>query len=104
MAIFLGIDSGTQSVKVVALDLDRGRVTAEASAPHKLFGGLPPGQLELHPRDWVSAMEKAMAKTLARVDRRRVKGIGISGQQHGFVPLDGSQRVIRPAKLWCDTS
>jgi xylulokinase len=41
---------------------------------------------------------------LARVDRRRVRGIGVSGQQHGFVPLDAAGEVIRPAKLWCDTS
>ena len=33
-----------------------------------------------------------------------MKAIGVSGQQHGFVPLDKKGRVIRPAKLWCDTS
>jgi xylulokinase len=33
-----------------------------------------------------------------------VRGIGVSGQQHGFVPLDAAGEVIRPAKLWCDTS
>jgi xylulokinase len=38
-------------------------------------------------------------------DRRgQVRGIGISGQQHGFVPVDADNQVIRPAKLWCDTS
>jgi xylulokinase len=36
--------------------------------------------------------------------KKEVTGIGISGQQHGFVPLDGEACVIRPAKLWCDTS
>ena len=41
---------------------------------------------------------------LAKVDRARVRGIGVSGQQHGFVPLDEKGGVIRPAKLWCDTS
>ena len=38
------------------------------------------------------------------IDRARVRGIGVSGQQHGFVPLDAKGGVIRPAKLWCDTS
>src|SRR6185369_2403109 len=40
----------------------------------------------------------------AKIDRARVRGIGVSGQQHGFVPLDQKGGVIRPAKLWCDTS
>lgn len=104
MSIYLGIDSGTQSTKAVALDLERGEVIATARAPHRLIDGLPPGHLEQHPQDWVTAMEKALRKVCAEIDRARVRGIGISGQQHGFVPLDADGRVIRPAKLWCDTS
>src|SRR5207248_4569187 len=41
---------------------------------------------------------------LARARPGEVKAIGVSGQQHGFVSLDGKDEVIRPAKLWCDTS
>ena len=33
-----------------------------------------------------------------------MKGLGVSGQQHGFVPLDKNGAVFRPAKLWCDTT
>ena len=55
MSLFIGIDSGTQGVKAVALDLDSGRVVAEARAPHRLIGGLPAGHMEQHPRDWVTA-------------------------------------------------
>jgi xylulokinase len=40
----------------------------------------------------------------SKIDSEKVKGIGISGQQHGFVPLDSEGVVIRPAKLWNDTS
>src|SRR5262249_56532518 len=40
----------------------------------------------------------------ARAVASEVKAIGVSGQQHGFVPLDQKGEVIRPAKLWCDTS
>ena len=36
--------------------------------------------------------------------KEEVLGIGVSGQQHGFVPMDKHGEVIRPAKLWCDTS
>jgi xylulokinase len=104
MSIFIGIDSGTQGVKAVALDLDTGRVLAEARAPHRLIGGLPAGHMEQHPRDWVLAVDRVLRKVAGSVDRRRVRGIGVSGQQHGFVPLDARHEVIRPAKLWCDTS
>jgi xylulokinase len=40
----------------------------------------------------------------ARAQAGEVVAIGVSGQQHGFVPLDKAGAVIRPAKLWCDTS
>ena len=49
-------------------------------------------------------MDAAIAEVAGRVDRAHVRGIGVSGQQHGFVPLDAKGNVIRPAKLWCDTS
>ncbi|MFZ9838345.1 MAG: xylulokinase [Opitutaceae bacterium] len=104
MSLYLGIDSGTQSVKAVVLDLERGRVVAEGRAPHRLIPGLPVGHLEQHPQDWVRAMDRAIRAALAGVERGRVRGIGVSGQQHGFVPLDAQGAVIRPAKLWCDTS
>src|SRR5271167_2249011 len=104
MSLYLGVDSGTQSVKVVALDVETGRVVAEARAPHHLIPGLPAGHMEQHPQEWVSAMETAMAEVSSRIDASRVRGIGVSGQQHGFVPLDEHGGVIRPAKLWCDTS
>jgi len=104
MSLYVGVDSGTQSVKAIALDLDTGRVVAEARAPHHLIEGLPPGHMEAHPEEWVSAMDAVICEVASRIDRSRVRGIGVSGQQHGFVPLDEAGRVIRPAKLWCDTS
>lgn len=104
MSIYLGIDSGTQSVKAVALDLDTGRVVAEARAPHTLIAGLPAGHMEQHPQEWTAALDQVIGGVAAQIDRSRVRGIGVSGQQHGFVPLDASGAVIRPAKLWCDTS
>jgi xylulokinase len=100
----LGIDSGTQSTKAVVLDVESGKVLAEARAPHALIEGLPPGHMEQHPAHWVAAMETVIQAVLSKVDRAAVRAIGISGQQHGFVPLDASGSVIRPAKLWCDTS
>src|SRR5580658_1580381 len=104
MSLFVGIDSGTQSVKAVALDLDAGRVVAEGRAPHRMIPGLPPGHMEQHPQEWVAAMDAAIGEMASSIDGSRVRGIGVSGQQHGFVALDGRGGVIRPAKLWCDTS
>lgn len=104
MSLFLGIDSGTQSTKAIALDLDTGRVVAETRAPHALIPGLPAGHLEQHPAAWTDALDAVIAGVAAKIDRTRVRGIGVSGQQHGFVPLDAAGTVIRPAKLWCDTS
>ncbi len=104
MSLFIGIDSGTQSTKAVVLDLEQKKVIAEARAPHQLIGGLPPGHMEQQPQDWTAALDAVILEVAAKVDRSRVAGIGVSGQQHGFVPLDEKGAVIRPAKLWCDTS
>ena len=104
MSLFIGIDSGTQSVKAIVLDLDTRKVVAEARAPHALIAGLPVGHMEQNPADWTSALDFVIKEVLGQVDGKRVRGIGVSGQQHGFVPLDEKGNVIRPAKLWCDTS
>jgi xylulokinase len=104
MSLYIGIDSGTQSTKAVVLDLNSRQVIAEARAPHALISGLPAGHMEQHPVDWIKALDHVIKAVLAKVDASQVLGIGVSGQQHGFVPLDEHGRVIRPAKLWCDTS
>ena len=52
---FLGIDSGTQSTKVVVLDFESGNIVASAQRKHDLIGGLPSGHMEQHPADWVRA-------------------------------------------------
>lgn len=102
--IYLGIDSGTQSTKVVALDLESGIVLAQASSHYDLIPGLPAGHKEQDPATWISAIRIAMGEVLKSVPAAQVRGIGVSGQQHGFVPLDAAHQVIRPAKLWCDTA
>ena len=60
MSLFIGIDSGTQSVKAVALDLDTGKVVAEARAPHRLLSGLPAGHMEQDPADWLAALDDVL--------------------------------------------
>jgi xylulokinase len=104
--ITLGIDCGTQSLKTVALDGDSGKVVASASKAYGLVEGLPAGHLEQDPAIWWDALEETVRQVLSDLGPRKaeVAGIGVSGQQHGFVPLDANHQVIRPAKLWCDTS
>ena len=104
MSLYLGIDSGTQSTKAIVLDVATGLIVGIGRAPHQLIAGLPAGHMEQHPQEWASAMEQAIEQALQGVDRSAVRAIGVSGQQHGFVPLDAEGKVIRPAKLWCDTS
>jgi len=103
---FLGIDSGTQSTKALIVDGRTGEVVGRGSVPYDLIPGLAPGHCEQHPRTWVDATVGAVRKALSEsgVKPEAVAGIGVSGQQHGFVPLDREGRVIRPAKLWCDTA
>jgi xylulokinase len=103
---FIGIDSGTQSTKTILLDASSGKVVASASQAYELIEGLPAGHKEQQPQEWIDATRHTIKTVLdqAGIERAQVKGIGVSGQQHGFVPLDENDRVIRPAKLWCDTS
>ncbi|MFZ4764460.1 MAG: FGGY family carbohydrate kinase, partial [Roseimicrobium sp.] len=103
---FLGIDSGTQSTKAIVLDFETGRIVASAHRKYELVEGLPPGHLEQQPADWLQAVDESVAECVAALgaDRSKIAGIGVSGQQHGLVVLDGNDQVIRPAKLWCDTS
>ena len=67
---------------------------------------MPPGHLEQDPQIWLDAVDTTVREVVQKLGKRKdeVKAIGVSGQQHGFVPLDKKGKVIRPAKLWCDTS
>jgi xylulokinase len=105
-SLLIGIDSGTQSTKALVVDANSGRVLSSASQAYDLLPNLPPGAKEQHPHTWRDATARAMKQALktAKARAAEVKAIGISGQQHGFVPLDPAGEVIRPAKLWCDTA
>ena len=85
-----GVDSSTQSTKVLLCQADNGEVVAEGSAPH------PPGT-ECHPHHWWTALQQAGNGLL-----EQAAAIAIAGQQHGMVILDADDEVIRPALLWND--
>jgi len=104
--IFLGIDCGTQSTKTIALDWETGAVLASARQAYGFVPNLPPGAMEQEPAEWITAADTTIRQVLSDLGSRKneVRGIGVSGQQHGLVPLDANGQVVRPAKLWCDTS
>jgi len=104
--ITLGIDCGTQSTKVVALDTETGEQLAVASKSYGFVDGLPEGSMEQDPAWWTDAADSCTREILAQLGARKgdVKAIGVSGQQHGLVAIDDAGEVLRPAKLWCDTS
>lgn len=89
--VALGVDSSTQSTKVVAVDLRSGEVVSEGRASHT-------GSDTQDPTDWWSAL--ATAVQVAVTDDLVVRGIAIGGQQHGFVTLDAAGDPVRPAPLW----
>jgi xylulokinase len=88
-----GVDSSTQSVKVVIRRADTGELIRQGRAPH-------PDGTEVNPAEWITALDSAIAAAGGLAD---VSAIAIGGQQHGMVALDKSGDVIRPALLWNDT-
>ena len=93
MARVIGIDSSTQSCKVVVRDADTGTLLASGRASH-------PDGSEIDPQYWWDALQAALAQAGGLQD---VAAVSIAGQQHGMVALDAAGRVIRPALLWNDT-
>lgn len=91
MPLVAGVDSSTQSVKVVVRDAETGELVREARRPH-------PDGTEVHPDHWWSALTGAMDGVLDGVE-----AMGVAAQQHGMVTLDDDGEVVRPALLWNDT-
>lgn len=91
--IIAGVDSSTQSVKVVIRDANTGELLRQGRAPH-------PDGTEVAPALWKSALDAAI-RDAGGLDG--VSAISVAGQQHGMVALDNAGDVIRPAILWNDT-
>lgn len=101
----IGVDSGTQGTKALIVDFN-GKVLGRGSHAHRMIEGLKPGASEQDPQTWIDALEKALLQALkaAQINPSKIVSLGVSGQQHGCVPLDAKGIPIRPAKLWNDTS
>ena len=101
MTIFLGIDVGTQSLKVTCFDAVTSRIESSVSEPLELISASD-GTREQEAHWWVAALKNCLAQIDSTL-RSRVAAIGVSGQQHGFVALAADGSVLAPVKLWCDT-
>jgi xylulokinase len=88
-----GVDSSTQSCKVVVVDADTGDILREGRAAH-------PEGTEVAVEAWEAALDEACAAAGGLDD---VSAVSVAGQQHGMVCLDEQGSVVRPALLWNDT-
>lgn len=93
MPLVAGVDSSTQSCKVVIRDAHSGALVRRGSARH-------PEGTEVDPESWWSALQEAITSSGGLDD---VAAVSVAGQQHGMVCLDADGHVIRPALLWNDT-
>ena len=93
MARVAGVDSSTQSAKIVVRDSDSGELLAQSSRPH-------PNGTEVDPAAWWEAL-CAVIDDVGGL--QSLDAISIAGQQHGMVVLDENGSVIRKALLWNDT-
>lgn len=101
-SLYLGIDLGTQSLKAVIYCPNEQAVVASASSPLDVDRDSQ-GKAEQNADDWLQALHNSV-KALPSELKGRVAAVGVSGQQHGFVPVDAEGKVLAPVKLWCDTA
>ena len=102
MKTVIGIDLGTQAIKVVAYAYEQHRLIASESAPLDMYQ-TESGDAEQDVHWWLDALKAAFS----RIDpeaRKAAQAVAVSGQQHGFVAVDEADDVIAPVKLWCDTA
>jgi len=102
MQTVVGIDLGTQSLKVLFYDFSSRDVVACESAQLDLYQN-DDGAAEQQAHWWLNALHEALGKVDPAV-RKSAVAVGVSGQQHGFVPVGKTGEILAPVKLWCDTS
>ncbi|MFI7419112.1 xylulokinase [Nonomuraea sp. NPDC049684] len=93
MTLVAGVDSSTQSCKVVIREAETGALVRQGRAAH-------PAGTEIHPSHWWTALLRAVEEAGGLAD---VAAVSVAGQQHGMVCLDEAGEVVRDALLWNDT-
>lgn len=102
MTYVLGIDLGTQSLKTLIYDTKARHIVASASSPVDIIQNAD-GTAEQVASWWIAALDHCMAE-LPKADKQAIGALAVSGQQHGFVPVDAEGAVVANVKLWCDTT
>lgn len=107
MGYLLGYDAGSSSVKAALLEVETGRVAAEASSPARelAISSPRPGWAEQDAQVWWEHLKRATAlvREGSGADLRGVKAIGISYQMHGLVIVGSDLEPLRPSIIWCDS-
>ncbi len=100
--MLLGVDVGTGGTRAVVVDED-GRIVASHASEHRGIHSEQVGWAEQDPEDWWRAAKEAISGALRLAgDAAQIQGIGLTGQMHGCVMLDGQGAVLRAALIWCD--
>ncbi|MFF8319591.1 xylulokinase [Streptomyces bobili] len=95
--LVVGVDTSTQSTKVLVVDAATGQVVASGQAPHTVSSG---AGRESDPRQWWDALHEALRQCGDAA--HEAAAVSIGGQQHGLVTLDERGEPVRPALLWND--
>jgi xylulokinase len=97
--MYLGVDIGTGGTRAVIVDRT-GRVVASEAVEHAPIHSEHVGWAEQDPEDWWRAAKSAISAVIQQAGP--VEAVGLTGQMHGCVMLDGDGQVLRPALIWCD--
>ncbi len=100
--IYLGIDLGTSSVKILATD-DDNKIVGDVTREYPVY--FPQDKwAEQDPRDWWTGTKEAIKELVDKyeIPSDGIKAVSFSGQMHGLVALDEANEVLTPAILWCD--
>ncbi len=106
MALLLGYDVGSSSIKATLMEAETGNVLAMATSPEKELEIIAKksGWAEQHPHTWWEHVIKATDKLGSKIPGiQNVQAIGISYQMHGLVLVDKNKEVLRPSIIWCDS-
>ena len=107
MALLLGFDIGSSSIKATLMEADTGQVIGSATSPKKEMAIMAEksGWAEQHPDTWWTHLKTATQeiKQATGFDPSGIEAIGIAYQMHGLVAVDKRGAVLRPSIIWCDS-
>lgn len=101
MAYYIGIDLGTSSVKLILID-ETGKILKQTDRKYQVNQPRQ-GWKEIDPELWWESTASALEELLEGVEKNLIESIGITGQMHTLVVLDGNGKPVRPALMWNDT-